>query len=85
MKRSLKGRHCQSLELQFFDLTFTNMASKQFYFIGDEPSTATPVSIDVAGDVKALRQAVANSLHVADSSGMGFRSVAQILRVVVLH
>ena len=46
------------------------MASKQFYFIGDEQSTATPVSIDVAGDVKALRQAVANSLHVADSSGM---------------
>lgn len=47
------------------------MSAKQFfYFVGDEPSTARSVSIDPAGDVRALRQAVASVLHIADFSGM---------------
>ena len=46
------------------------MSAKQFYLVGDEPSAAMFVSIDVASDVKALRQAVASGLHVADASGM---------------
>jgi hypothetical protein len=42
---------------------------KKFYFIGDEPSTAKSVQIDLKGDLKALRQTVALVLHVADYNG----------------
>ncbi|OBT38555.1 hypothetical protein VE00_10901 [Pseudogymnoascus sp. WSF 3629] len=45
---------------------------KQFYFIGDEPSTAKSVQIDLKGDLKALRQTVALVLHVADYNGISF-------------
>jgi hypothetical protein len=42
---------------------------KQFYFIGDEPSTAKSVRIAPDADLKALREAVAEVLHVADPNG----------------
>ncbi|KFZ25394.1 hypothetical protein V502_00130 [Pseudogymnoascus sp. VKM F-4520 (FW-2644)] len=46
--------------------------AKQFYFIGDEPSTAKSVQIDLKADLKALRQTVALVLHVADYNGISF-------------
>ncbi|PGH18236.1 hypothetical protein AJ79_00575 [Helicocarpus griseus UAMH5409] len=48
------------------------MSVKQFYFVGDEPTKAQSASLDLKGDLKAARQAVASVLHVADPSGISF-------------
>jgi hypothetical protein len=46
------------------------MATKQFYLLGDSPSTARNVAVNPSGDLKALRTALVDTFSIAGPQGV---------------
>ncbi|KFZ19200.1 hypothetical protein V502_03782 [Pseudogymnoascus sp. VKM F-4520 (FW-2644)] len=56
--------------------------TKQFYLVGDDPSTARSIEVDSSQTLKSLQEVLGDEFHIIQPSGISFQTADQAIETV---